>query len=180
MEYNHGATHRSLNSFRSAIALIHGPELGENPEIKRFFKGLSKLRPPRPKCDCTWDPGLVLDCLKKWGDNDKLTLQTLSLKLASLLALVTGLRMQTLSLIDVRNICTRRSAVEIKIPDPIKTSDLNKNQPLLSIPFYQEQILICPVTTLTLYLNKTKQLRGTENKHLFHFGSHTRPCPHKP
>ncbi|CAD6241292.1 GSCOCG00002622001-RA-CDS, partial [Cotesia congregata] len=89
-QYNQGATHGTLNSFRSAIALIYGPNFGENPEIKRFFKEVSKLRPPRPKYDCTWDPGLVLDLLKKWDPNDKLNLEKLSLKVVSLLALVTA------------------------------------------------------------------------------------------
>lgn len=163
-EYNNGATHGSLNSFRSAIALIHGPELGENPEIKRFFKGVSKLRPPKAKYDCTWDPGLLLDCFKNWGSNDGLSLEKLSMKLTSLLALVTGHRMQTLSLIDIRNIYANNNAIEIMIPDRIKTSGLNKKQPLLSIPFYSKEALICPANTLKFYLQKTKQLRATEYK----------------
>lgn len=162
--YKQGAKHGSLNSFRSAIALIHGPELGENPEIKRFFKGVSRLRLPKAKYDCTWDPELVLDCIRKWGCNYKLNLEKLSMKLVSLLALVTGHRMQTLSLIDIRNICTSKTGMEIKIPDPIKTSGLNKNQPLLSIPFYLKETLICPASTLKLYLKRTKQLRNAENK----------------
>ncbi|CAG5101721.1 Protein of unknown function, partial [Cotesia congregata] len=89
-QYNQGATHGTLNSFRSAIALIYGPNFGENPEIKRFFKEVSKLRPPRPNV----------------GDK----------------------------------------AIEIKIPENIKTSKLNRNQPVLSIPFYPDNALICPAT----------------------------------
>lgn len=175
LEYNHGATHGSLNSFRSAIALIHGPELGENSEIKRFFKGVSNLRPPKAKYDCTWDPGLVLECLKKWGCNENLSLEKLSIKLASSLALVTGHRMQTLSLIDIRNICTNgKNDIEIRIPDRIKTSALNNKQPLLSIPFYAKETLICPATTLRDYLKRTKQLREAESKLFISFRK-----PHK-
>ncbi|XP_044598764.1 uncharacterized protein LOC123274984 [Cotesia glomerata] len=173
-EYNQGATHGTLNSFRSAIALIFGPNLGENPEIKRFFKGVSKLKPPRPKYDCIWDPGLVLDLLKKWGPNDKVNLEKLSLKVVSLLALVTGHRMQTLSLIDVRNISVEDKAIEIKIPENIKTSKLNRNQPVLSIPFYPDNVLICPATSLNLYLKETKPLRKEENRLLISFRK-----PHK-
>ena len=44
-EYSKGMSYGSLNSFRSAIALIYAKELGEDHRVKRFLKDVSKLRP---------------------------------------------------------------------------------------------------------------------------------------
>ena len=60
------------------------------------------------------------------------------MKLASLLALVTGQRMQTFSLIDIRNVEKREKSLEIKIPDRIKTSGINRKQPIRILSFYKE------------------------------------------
>lgn len=156
---------------RSAISLIIGPEIGQNEIIKRFFKGLAKLRPPRPKYESTWDPRLVLDYFKNWH-NDGLTLDMLSKKLATLLALVTGQRMQTLALINIKNIVLKETLIEIKIPDNIKTSKPGKVQPTLNLPFYKDNLNICPATTLQSYLERTKELRGNT---LFLFISFKKP-----
>lgn len=61
VEFDNGASYGSLNGMRSAISLILGSEVGQNEIIKRFFRGLSKLRPLKPMYDSTWDPSLVLD-----------------------------------------------------------------------------------------------------------------------
>lgn len=59
-EFEKGASHGTVNSCRSAIALLQGPSVGDDPQIKRLLKGISKLRPGKPKYDATWDPQIVL------------------------------------------------------------------------------------------------------------------------
>ncbi|OXU21011.1 hypothetical protein TSAR_009850 [Trichomalopsis sarcophagae] len=127
--YNTGAAHSSLNCYHSAIALLVGPEIGEDERMKRFFKSLTKIRPSKPKYESTWDPKIVLDHFSKSPKNEDLSLKLLSTKLISLLALITGHRLQTISLIKIDNIVTKNDLIEIKIPDRIKTSGPNKNHP---------------------------------------------------
>lgn len=157
-EFGKGASYGSLNGMRSAISLIVGPIIGQDERIRRFFKGLSKLRPLKPKYDSTWDPKIVLDYLDNCGNID-LSLEFLSKKLIVLLTLVTGQRMQTLSLINVKNIVVTEDLIEVKIPENIKTSKPGKNQPVLILPFYKENRNICPANTLQYYLERTKDLR---------------------
>lgn len=88
-EFNKGASYGSLSCIRSAISFVLGPEIGQNEIVKRFFEGLSRLRPPEPKYEATWDPKIVLDYFKNLNNND-LSLEILSKKLVTLLALVTG------------------------------------------------------------------------------------------
>ncbi|XP_011702715.1 PREDICTED: uncharacterized protein LOC105458844, partial [Wasmannia auropunctata] len=162
LEYEKGASYGSLNCTRSAISLISGPEIGKNEIIRRFFKGLSKLRPPEPKYDSTWDPKTVLDYFKERSNKD-LALEKLSKKLVTLLALVSDQRMQTLSLIDLRNIVIKKDLIEIKIPDRIKTSKPGSKQPIIALPFYKKNLNICPANTLQTYIRKTKELRKDIN-----------------
>lgn len=164
IQYKNGASYGTLNCFRSAIGKIKGSSLADDSRIKGFFKGVSKLKPPKAKYDCTWDPNIVLAHLSRLDSNDDLSLDGLSKKLVTLLALVTGHRMQTLALIDIRNIVFDKDRFEIKISENIKTSKPRKVQPNLVIPVFKRNSSICPATALTSYLKRTKALRGGENK----------------
>lgn len=162
-EYYNGASHGSLNSLRSAVSLIVGPHIGQDQSVKRLFKGVMELRPSAPKYDQTWDPKIVLDHFNSLGNNSNLSLETLSSKLATLLALVIGHRMQTLALIKLKNIEDRQNAIHIKISDSVKTSGRNKKQPLLVLPTYEKDKNICVKTTLEEYVERTKSLRGSND-----------------
>ncbi|XP_046737534.1 uncharacterized protein LOC124406221 [Diprion similis] len=161
-EYNNGASRGSLNCLRSAIALITGPEIGQDSRIRRLFKGVSELRPSKPKYEQTWDPRIVLRYISTLGSNEDMSLEVISKKLVTLLSLVTGHRMQTFSLIKLQNIERRQTSVQIKIPDKIKTSATNRKQPLLVLPFYEKDPTICAAATLKAYMSKTESLRNAE------------------
>lgn len=102
--FNEGYQYGTLNSCKSALSLILNPELANDDSIKRFLKGVFRLKPPKPKYDVTWDGNLVLDKLSLWHPNEELTLDKLTNKTITLLALSTAQRVQTLSKIKVINI----------------------------------------------------------------------------
>lgn len=159
-EFLNGASYGTINSYRSAIAFILGPKIGQDDIIKKFCRGVSKKRPPKPKYNSTWDPKVVLDFLSKWTPNNELCLEKLSLKLVTLLALITGHRFQTLSLIEIHNIKSTENLIEIKIPARIKTSGPGREQPTLIIPFYPRNKNICVASALEMYVERTRELRG--------------------
>lgn len=92
------------------------------------------MRPPMPRYENTY-PNIVLTYIKTLN-NDEISLERLTQKLAVLLALATGQRIQTLSLIHLNNIYVYSEKVEIKISNRIKTSSINKPQPFLVLPFF--------------------------------------------
>lgn len=145
-DFKYGA----LNSHRSALSLILPNDLGSDSYIKRFMKGMSRLRPATPKYSVTWDPQVVLSHLENLPL--QLNLQQLSQKLVTLLALVTGSRLQTISLIRLANIIEDEQEIQINITDPIKTSGLNRAQPTLHLPFFPEKPMICVANTLKEYI----------------------------
>ena len=91
-KYSSGRGYRSLNCYRSALssvlALIEGFDVGRHPLVCRMLKE----RPPLPKHSTFWPMQLVLDHISSWGENNALSKQRLTWKLAMLLALCSALR----------------------------------------------------------------------------------------
>nr|CAI5822429.1 unnamed protein product [Callosobruchus analis] len=154
----------TINSHRSALCLILPDQTMSNPLLVRFLKGVARLRLAKPKYNYTWDPGLVL---KYFETSTKDDLLFLSKKVAMLLALVTGHRIQTISLIKMINIIESTSGFQILIPDRIKSSGVNKIQPCLNIPFYPTCAKVCPASALKCYIDRTKDIRKNNSDLLF-------------
>lgn len=158
-----GASYSSLNSCRSALALI-----SENDKVARSLKGVSRIRPNLPRYHSTWDPNLVLDHVANLYPNENLSLSQLTRKTVTLIALSSGQRVQTLSLIRVQNIKINESHIEIVINDLIKTSAPGRQMPVLVIPFFPYRVEVCPAKTLSSYIEITNSYRTNSNTdHLF-------------
>lgn len=74
--------------------------------------------------------------------------------LITLIALITSHRLQTLSKITIDNIILQEDRIEIKIPDTIKTSKPDKNQPLLIIPKFTDNPKWCCYSLLVEYMKR--------------------------
>lgn len=157
-------SYATFNAHRSALSLILQKELGTNAILKRFMKGVSKLKPPKAKYEYTWDPQLVLNYLE---NIPTVSLEILSKKLVTLLCLTTGQRLQTIHCIRLSYIQISDEGIQIFIPDVIKTSGINKKQPCLNLPFFKENSKICVATTLIEYIDLTKDLRPNADDRLF-------------
>lgn len=162
-KFNSGAGYSTLNSYRSALSILLGQEITCNDTIKRFFKGVYRMKPPAPKYDTTWDPNLVLNYLDKYFPNDSISLKDLSLKTITLLALASAQRMQTLSLIKIQNIQDDSEKIQIRVDDLIKTSRPNAFQPFIVLPYIRENPKVCPALCLKSYLHRTFPLRLQED-----------------
>jgi len=159
--HDNGASYSALNSARSAISLISDSKdaIGEDAVIKRFMKGAFRRKPQLPKYKISWDPQVVLTYLENIYPHDSVSLETLSKKLATLLALATGQRVQTLSLIKIQNIMERADGFCVPITEMIKTSAPGRTQPLLFLPYFIEKPELCVASLLKFYLDCTKELR---------------------
>lgn len=160
--FNEGFQYGTINTTKAALALILDPNIMSNPSIKRFMTGVSKLRSPLPRYNCTWDPAPVLDYLNNWHPNESLSFEKLSKKLTTILALVTAHRVQTLSLIRLSNIHKFDQKFIINISDKIKTSSINRQQPSLILPYFNERPSICPARILECYLKISASKRSSD------------------
>lgn len=160
-------SYSSINQHRSALSLILPEDFGNNPIVKRFMRGIFRHNPPAARYKVTWDPKVVLNYLETLGNNQDLGLLGLTKKLATLLALASGQRLQTLHSIRVEEITFGRESVRIYISDLIKTSNPKTCQPCIDLQYFTNNIKICVATTLADYVERTSHLREEDSTYLF-------------
>ncbi|XP_011883838.1 PREDICTED: uncharacterized protein LOC105570987 [Vollenhovia emeryi] len=164
----------TLNTYRSALALISDISLGSDERIKRFCRGVSVLKPARPKYALTWDPSPVVTYLASLWPYEDLDISIVTRKVATLLVLASAQRVQTISLIKRANIHFGDPTI-VKIPDRVKTSGINRNQPYMSFPRFKDHPSLCIVTILHYYMDKTKHvLPGSSDALLLTYGKRIR------
>ena len=159
-KFAEGAAYGTLNSMRSAITLVNVNNLTESKDLNRFMKGVFRIRPVLRKYDSTWDTTQVLEILETWYPLDSLDFSKLTHKLVMLLALGSGYRVQSLSLIKLNNITRKNNGIEIKISDLIKTSRPGVANPITFFPFFEDKPQLCIARTLLFYLEITKNIRN--------------------
>ena len=106
----------------------------------------------------------MLDHIRSWGPTAGLSLKSITLKLAMLLALANASRCSELHALDVQRMAWRAEGVTFSLAALTKTSRPGKNKTL----FYPQLELdreVCPVTSLKEYLKRTKDVR--KNNQLF-------------
>jgi len=90
----------TINTARSALSAIittpvNGVTFGKHPIIKRMLRGVFKERQALPRYTTTYDVEVVLQYLRSLGA--ELTLGDLTLRLATLMCILSGQRSQTLA-----------------------------------------------------------------------------------
>ena len=95
-------SYSALNTARSALSnVFDDPPFGEQPIVVKFMKSAYNINPSLPRYHSTWDVAVVLKALEKWSPGRFLSTKQLTCKLATLLALVTGQRIQTLEALEI-------------------------------------------------------------------------------
>ena len=159
--FEQGASYGSINatrSFLSAFVKIDNMPAGEHPLITRFLKGVSNLRPSRPRYTQTWDPSGVLLFLKAWGPTDELPLDKLTKRLLLTFLLATGQRLQALHHLKAEDISWGPEECTIVYTTKLKTNDPQKNPLQLHFRKYSDSAL-CIYSHLLQYLPKTAAAR---------------------
>lgn len=162
-----GASYGTLNSSRSAILLIAELDEKGRSSLERFFRGAFRVNPPRPKYSKIWDVQTVIQEIEKWYPLENLDFQKLSYKLAILLALGTGFRVQALGKIKIEGISVFPDRVEIKIEDLTKTSRPGAYNPFANFPFFISRPNICIAKTIQFYLKKNRIIKKGGKKVVF-------------
>lgn len=153
LELKPSARYGTFNSHRSVLSLLLGTDVVDNSMVRRFLKGVFRLRPSQKKYSSTWDPKIVLDYMDNLGPNEDLSIQLLTQKLATLLMLITAQRLKTLACIRVDCIVVSPEKIQIFIPDHQKTTSVRSIQPCLQIPFFKDRPNLCVASTLLEYIN---------------------------
>ena len=159
-----GASYGTLNNARSAISLISQTDITSNKLISRFFKGVFRMRPTQPRCQFTWDVQKVISLLESWWPLDRIPLEQLTWRLAMLLALASGQRVQTLAAISLTNLRWQEGrGCQIIFTELLKTRP-GVAPLVLWFPDFPDQPRVCVPTTIRRYLRETQGLRRGNNQ----------------
>ncbi len=107
--FTKGLSYSALNTARSSIsnldanAILDGnvKPVGQHPLVCRYLRGIFNQVKPVPKYSTIWPVDKVLHYLKVLFPLEQLSMKDLTFKLVMLIALTTGQRCQTLTLLDV-------------------------------------------------------------------------------
>ena len=164
-----GLGYSAINTAKSAVSsfifIISKVQIGKDILMKQFMKGIFNKKPALPKYNVTWDVETVIKILKSWSPIKHISLKLLTFKLVMLLALTTGQRMQSLCLIDIRNLELRTTYVKLRYGDLLKQTKPGRHLSELFIEAYKPDYRLCVVLTLSEYLERTCDLRN--NNQLF-------------
>lgn len=158
-EFSSGLSYSVMNSYRSALNFLFPLNDKDEKTVNRCLKGMYHSKPPTPKYSFTWNPEPVLLYLSKLYPLESLSIESLTQKLVTLIALTTAHRVQTISKISLENIVKYDQKIQIKITDRIKTSGPNKLQPLLIFPYFTNKPELCVASTIDFYIESTSLFR---------------------
>lgn len=94
---------------------------------------------------------------------DSLSIEQLTLKTVTLLALISGHRVETFAKIKISNITEYEDRIEIRVSDKIKTTKINSFQPVIIAPFFKEKPALCLASAIKQYIQITSPTRNFED-----------------
>ena len=164
--FNSNLGYSTVNTAKSMLSsvfsLLHKRDIGAEPLIRRFMKGIFNLKPSLPRYGNTWDVQVVIDYLDSLNTTE-LSLRLLSVKLATLLALTTGQRCQTLWAIDIKDIEICSKFMKVRITQLLKQSKPNNHLQEMYFEPFQKNPNVCVIQCMKIYLAKTRELRTGSN-----------------
>ena len=168
--YKEGYQYRSLNAYRSAIASMHthidGVSIGQHPLVSRLLRGGFQTRPPLPRYQGMWDVNKVLNQISSHGLEQNITLKQLTLRTVMLLALTRPSRSADLAKLNIKGYKNNPEGAVFTPTALAKQSRPGRDIKEFFFPKFTENENLCPVKSLSFYIEKTVNLRGN-NEQLF-------------
>ena len=162
--YHRGCSYSYINTARSAISMFVSnttPRIGEHHLVIQFMKGVRNLRPSAPKYPIMWDVSALVKFLSQWNLHAMSSLKDITIKLATVLALLSVQRVHTLSLIDFKSIQFLSSATYLHVYADLKVA---RSRPsfVITLPALSETDPLQSASLLQWYLAMTVKFRLSE------------------
>ena len=153
--FERGLEYSTISAARSVLSsVLHIPgvtAISEHPLIIRLLKGVFHVRPPRPRYELIWDTDLVLTYLKGL-ESSKIPLKFLSMKLVTLLAILSGQRVSTVHRFRISQMQHTPALIIFNIPGSLKHSRHTKREKPIPFHNFPHATELCPVATINKYL----------------------------
>ncbi|XP_068692889.1 uncharacterized protein [Montipora foliosa] len=158
-----GVGYSGINTARSALSSVlkpvNGITFGPQESVKRFLKGVYEARPSNPRYAVTWEVNKVLNYLTSTSTTE-CSLKDLTLKLVTLMSLLSVRRRQTIHYLSLEDMVTSETTVTFVVSKPLKQSKPGSKPTVVEFVAYPDNPNICVVTILKAYLDRTSALGG--------------------
>ena len=158
-----GVGYSGINTAKSALSSVlkpvNGITFGTQEIVKRFLKGVYEARPSNPRYAVTWEVNKVLNYLKSTSTTE-CSLKDLTLKLVTLMSLLSAQRGQTIHYLSLEDMVASETSVTFVISKPLELSKPGSKPTVVEFVAYPDNPSICVVTTLKVDLDRTSALRG--------------------
>ena len=153
--FSEGLEHRTINGYRSAISGYHekakGIPIGQHPKVCQLLSGVFHKRPPQPKYTVIWDISKVIDHISTLGDSENLSTKIITLKLTTLLAILSANSASELTYLDIRHIAFKEDSIVFHFSKLTKTWRKGKSLPSFELKGF-EKVELCVIRCLKQYL----------------------------
>ena len=174
--FDSGLSYSSVNLAKSAlcsvISLPGVENLSSHPLLKRLMRGVFNSRPTVPRYSYTWDVGLVLTYLRSLGATVGLSLKSLTLKLTSLLVLLSHSRVHYIHSLSVSSMDLQDTHCTFFPTKLLKHSRPTFSGEPLRFYSYGADPLLCVISTLKEYLRRRALLASSDQLLLTHRKPH--------
>jgi len=163
--YDDGLMSSAINTARSAPSAFLGvtdtDQLGTHPLIVRFMKGNSRSRPTLPSYECIWDVKDVFNVFRQQPLVEYLSFYDLTLRTVMLLALVSAQRGQSIHMMDINHMQATSEQYIFQLHGEFKQTRVGFETMNVVLPAYNDDIRLCIVHTLSVYLSRSEPLRNS-------------------
>ena len=150
--FHEGLKFKSIEGIRCVLNKYVVRNVRDEQNIKQLMRGIFNKRPPMKKYAARWDPNRLLLFLR---DMDITKFPSLMHKLSCLFMLLAGTRVNTLTHIKITHmyLAFDFSEVTFTFDENLKHSRIGFNTGPITYKAFPQDIRLCPVHTLRLYLD---------------------------
>jgi len=156
-----GTTVSNAKSAVKAVwSLLHQDHLVEN-----VMTAIMNKDPAQPRYKEIVDLSKIMQLLVTWGPNDALSLEKLRAKAIILMRICALQRSDDLAKIKLNSVSRENSQITFEVQDPKEVHAIVKGY----IKPYTgpEGSILCPMETLSLWINKSTQIKNNNHRMLF-------------
>ena len=133
--------------------------MGQHLAVTAIMSAFFNARPPLPRYEVTWDVDLVLRYIVSLGANTHLALRQLMLKMTMLLALACAGRSSDLRALNISYMRLEEDKVSFSLGQLTKSRRKGKPPIRLDFVSFEDNPLLCVLSTLQVYLERTELFR---------------------
>ena len=144
-EYERGLSFNYLSGYISTLKNYLPNYILDANVVKKFKKGLFKLRLPKTKYHAIWDVNILLHFLENMSTDSDMDV---SRKLVFLFILLSGSRVNSISYLKITNMYLTDTECTFVFDDVLKLSRPSFKEKLLVFRVFPQNPKLCPVSTL--------------------------------